>query len=109
MRITFSELKDSFVKSGKGLITSLSLKAKARPKKCKNSRYAIRNISMKYLSKIIREFEELPYKLYERRRPKHNPTDSYFKLARHIAEYMMRADTLNLYNYPERMEMTGVK
>ena len=58
--------------------TTLGLKAKARPKKYKKARYATRNISKKDLSKIIRDFEKLPYESYERRRPKHEPTDSYF-------------------------------
>ena len=44
-------------RSGKGLINSLGIKAKARAHKYKNSRYEIRNVSKKYLSKIIREFE----------------------------------------------------
>ena len=57
MRITFSESKDDLVISGKGLITYLGLKAKARSNKCKNARYSIKNASKKYLSKIIREFE----------------------------------------------------
>ena len=56
MGITSSEPKDNLGISGKGLITSLGLKAKSRPKKYKKSRYAIRNISMRELSNIIREF-----------------------------------------------------
>ena len=55
-RIKHSESKDNLGRSGKGLITSLSLKSKVRPNKCKKSRYAIRNVSKKDLSKIIREF-----------------------------------------------------
>ena len=76
MRIISSEPKDNFGRSGKGLITSLGIKAKASPKKQKKARYAIGNVSMKELSKIIREFEKLPYKSYERRRPKHDPTEN---------------------------------
>ena len=68
------------------LITYSGLKAKPRPKKCKKARYAIINISKKYLSNVIREFEKLPYEGYERKRPKHEPTDSYFYLAIHIAK-----------------------
>ena len=60
MRITSPESKVKLGISVKGLITSLSLKAKTRPNKYKNSRYAIGNVSKKYLSKIIREFEKLP-------------------------------------------------
>ena len=109
MIITSSESKYSLGRSRKGLITSLGLKSKARPKKYKNSRYAILNVSMKNLSKIIREFENLLYKSYERRRPKHEPTDSYFYLARQLAKCMTRADALNSHIYPVRIEMTGMK
>ena len=84
------------------MITSLGLKAKTRPNKCKKSRYAVVNVSMKELSKIIREFEKLPYKNYESRKLKHEPTDSYFYLARHFAKCMMRADALNLNVYTVR-------
>ena len=95
MRITSSEPKDNFGRPVKGLITYLGLKAKARPNKYKNPRYAIGNISMKDISKIIREFEKLLYKSYERRRPKHEPTDSYFYPARQLTKFTMRADDLN--------------
>ena len=57
------------------MITSLGFKAKVRPHKCKKARYAIGNISKKNLSKIIKEFEKLPYESYEKKRPKHEPTD----------------------------------
>ena len=109
MRITSSEPKYNLGISGKGLITSLGLKAKARPTKYKKSRYAIVNVSMKDLSKIIRGFERLTYKNYEMRRPKHDPTDSYFYLARNLAKFIMRYFVLNLGNYPVRTEMTGEK
>ena len=58
---------------------------------------------------IIREFEKLHYKRYERRRPKYEPTDSYFYLARQLAKCMMRADSLNLHVYPVIMEMDDMK
>ena len=64
---------------------------------------------MKNFSKIIREFDRLPYKIYERRRPKHDPTDSYFYFARQLEKFMMRADALNLENHPVIMEITGAK
>ena len=75
MIITSSDPINNFGRSGKGLITSLGLKTKATPKKYRKSRYAIVNFSMKDLSKIIREFEKLPYGSYERRRPKYDPTE----------------------------------
>ena len=102
MIITSSEPRDNLGRSGKGLNTSLGPKAKARPKMYKTSRYAIRNVSNKYLSNIIKEFKKLPYKSYERRSPKHEPNDSYFYLSRQLVKFMMRADTLNSHVYPVR-------
>ena len=98
MRITYSESKVKLGRSGKGLIASLGLKAKTRPKIYKKARYAIVNFNKKDLSNIISEFEKLPYGSYEKKRPKHESTDSYFYLARQLAECMMRVDTLNLDN-----------
>ena len=51
------------------MITSIGLKAKARPKKSKKARHPIGNVRTKDLSKIIREFEKLHFKSYDRRRP----------------------------------------
>ena len=82
------------------MINSLVLKAKTRPKKYKMARYAIRNISMKDISKIIREFEKFTYKSYERRRHKHDTTGSYFYLSRQLAKCIMRSDVLNSENCP---------
>ena len=64
---------------------------------------------MKDLSKIIREFEKLHYKGYDRKRSKHDPTDNYFYLARHLARCMVRTDDLNSENDPVRMEITSSK
>ena len=84
IKITSSESKDNLKISGKGLITSLGLRDKVRPYKYKNSKYDIGNFSKKELSKIIREFEKLPYESYEKKSPKHDPTDSCLYLAIHI-------------------------
>ena len=46
------------------------------PKKYTKARYSIGNVSKKDLSKIIRDFDKFSYKGYERRRPKHENTDS---------------------------------
>ena len=102
VRIVSIESKDNLRRSGKGLINSLGIRAKARPKKYKNSRYAIRDVRKKDLSKIIWEFDKLPYNSYERRRPKHEPTDSYSYLARQLVKFMMKADVLNSHIYPVR-------
>ena len=64
---------------------------------------------MKDLSNIIRTFEKLYYKCYERRRPKHEPTDSYFYLARQLVKFIMRADSINLQVDPVRTEVTDEK
>ena len=102
MRITYSESKEKLGRSGNGLITSLGLKEKASPKKYKKERYAIGNISKKDISKIIRDFEKPPYKIYERKGPKNEPTDSYFYLEIQIAKCTMRADAINSHIYPVR-------
>ena len=73
---TFSESKVKLGRSGKGLINFLSLKAKTRSKKYEKATYAIRNISKKDPLNIIRKFEKLPYKSYEKKRPKHKTTES---------------------------------
>ena len=78
MEITSSEQKDYLGRSGKGLITSLGIETIGRSNKNKNSRYAINNVIMKYLSKIVKEFESLPYKGYVRNLPKHETTNNYF-------------------------------
>ena len=64
---------------------------------------------MKDLSKIIKKFEKLPYRGYAWKRPKHEPTNSYFYLVRQIAKFMMRADTLNSHVEPLKTEMTGTQ
>ena len=69
IRITSSDPKYSLGISGKGLITSLGLNTNLKSKKNKRERYAITNGSTKDISKIIKEFEKLPYKGYVCNRP----------------------------------------
>ena len=78
MKVTSSDSKVKLEGSGKGLITSLGFKEKVRPQKYKKARYAIGNVSKKDLSKIIIEFDKFDKLPYEKKRPKHEPTDSYF-------------------------------
>ena len=85
MKITSSESKVELERSVKELITSLGFMTKARSQKYKNSRYAIGNVSEKDISKIIREFEKFEKLSYEKKRTKHEPTDSYFHIARELA------------------------
>ena len=102
MIITSSESKVNLGISGKVLITSLGLKSKTRPKKYKNSRCDIGNVSKKDLSKIIREFGKLTCESNEKNRPKHQPADSYIYLAIQIGKCMMKSDDLNFHIYPLR-------
>ena len=106
MRITSSDPKYYLGRSGKGLITFMGLKTNVRPKKYKKARYSITNVIMRYFSNIIKEFKRLHYKGYVQERPKHEPTDNYFYLARHLDKCIMRADPLNLRVDPVRTEMT---
>ena len=76
MKTTSSESKEKHEISGKGLITSLGFKSKVRPHKYKKARYAIINVSKKYLLKIIGEFEKTPYERYEEKSTKHELTGS---------------------------------
>ena len=90
METTSSVSKVELEISGKGMVTALDLKTKARLKKYKKARYAIGNVSMKDLSNKIKEFEKIVKVPYVKRIPKHEPTSRYFHLVVCIAECMMR-------------------
>ena len=108
MKITSSESKVNLERSGKELITSLSFKTKARSQKYKKASYAIGNVSKKDFSKVIKEFEKIDRLPYENKRSNHEPTDSYFRLARQLAKCMMRSDNLNWHNHGGYMEIVGI-
>ena len=91
------------------MIISLCLKTIVSSKRSKNASCAITNAIMKDISKIIKEFEKFPYNGYVWKRPKHEPTDSYFYLSIHISKCTMISDALNLHVYPVRTEMTGMQ
>ena len=76
IKITSSDSKGKLERSGKGLITSLGFKTKARSQKYKKARYVIGNVSEKEISKIIRKFEKFEKLPYEKKRPKHERTES---------------------------------
>ena len=84
MKIKSLESKGKLERSGKGLINSLVIRNKTGSQKYKKARYAIRNVSKKDLSKIIKDFEKIEKLPYEKKRPKHEPTDSYFNIARQL-------------------------
>ena len=71
MKTTSSESKGKLERSVKGLVTALVFKTKVRSPKYKKARYAIRNVSEKDLSKIIKDFEKTGKLPYEKKRPKH--------------------------------------
>ena len=56
---------------------------------------------------IIREFEKFEKLPNEKKRPKHELTESYFHLARQLVKCMMRSDKLNWYGHGGYKEMTA--
>ena len=105
-KITYLEAKEYFVRSGKGLITSMSLNNIIRPKKLKMARFAITNVNLKDISRIIKGFGDFTYDVYVRKWSKHMPTDSYLYLAIQLAKCMMRS---NLHIGPVRMKMNNIQ
>ena len=83
---------------GKRLITSLGIKNIGRSKREKKAMYVITNVSMKNLSKIIKDFEKLPYKGYVWKSPKHELTDSFIYPGRRIDKRFARWTCKNV-NY----------
>ena len=76
--------------------------------KIKKVKYAIKNFSEKDHSKIIREFEKIEKLPYKKKNPKHDPTDSYFHLARYLVKCMMRSDNLNRHDHGGYTEITAL-
>ena len=64
------------------------------------------NVSEKDLSKIIKEFEKIGKLPYEKKRPKNEPTPSYFHIVRQLVKCMMRSDKLNRHDHGSYTEMT---
>ena len=60
----------------KGVDYLTGFQDQSRVAKIKKARYAIGNVSKKYLSKIIREFEKFDKLPSEKKSPEHEPTDS---------------------------------
>ena len=56
---------------------------------------------------MLREFEKFEKLPHENKSPKHEPTESYFHLAREIAKCMMRSDKLNWYDHGGYKEMNA--
>ena len=107
LKTTSSESKGKLKISGEWLVTALNFKTKVRSKKYNKARYAIRNVSEKELSKIIKKFDKVEKLTYEKKRPKHEPTHSYFHLVRQLAKCMMRSDELNWHVHGSYTENTA--
>ena len=65
------------------------------------------HVSVKDIFKIIKEFEKIEKLPYEKKRPNHDPTESYFHQARQLENCMMRSDNLNWYDHSRYKEMTA--
>ena len=89
------------------MATALAFRTKVRSSKYKKARYSIRNVSEKDLSKIIKKFEKFEKLSYEKKRPKHEPTECYFHLAKDIVKCMMRSNKLNWYDHGGFKKMTA--
>ena len=57
--------------------------------------------------KIIKEFEKIGKLTYEKKRPKNEPTHSYFHLVRKLAKCMMRSNKLNRHDHGSYTEMNA--
>ena len=71
------------------MIISLGFKTIIRSNKIKKASFTITEVSIKDLSKIVKELKDLPYEGYVSNRYKHMPTDSYFYIARQLVKCMM--------------------
>ena len=89
------------------MISSLGFNTKSRSQKYKKERYALGNVSEKDLSRIIKDFEKIEKLPYEKKIPKHEPTYSYFHLARQLAKCMMRSGNLNCQDHGNYTEITA--
>ena len=74
METKSSESKESLERSGKGLVIALAFKTKVKAPKYKKGRYAIRNVSEKDLSKIIKELGHVWVYFYHKVVPQFSQT-----------------------------------
>ena len=82
MKITSSEPKYYLVSPGKGLITSMGLKAIKRSINVKNAQFAVTEVRINDIYRIIMDFKDVPYEGYVMKRFKHMPNDSYLYLSK---------------------------
>ena len=89
METTSSGSKEKLGRSGKVLVTALTLRTKESSTKYKMARYDIGNVSMKDLVNKITEFENFVKVPHFKKEPKHEPTLSYFRLVECLRKCMM--------------------
>ena len=99
MKTTSSESKLKLERSGKGLVTALYFKTKVSSQKYKKARYTIGNFSEKDPYRIIRDFDKIDKLPYDNKRPKNDPTGSYFHLEIQLSKCMMISDNINCHNH----------
>ena len=88
------------------MITSLGLKTIRRAKKIKKARFSITNVSLKDISKIIKEFEDLTYEGLVKKISKHIPNESYLYPSINMEKCMM---IFNMQVGLVRMQMTDTQ
>ena len=76
MKIISSEPKYYLGIPGKGLINSLGFRTIRRSKKIKKARFTIINVSLRDISRIIKEFDYLTHEGYARNCSKHMTTEN---------------------------------
>ena len=91
METTSSGSKAKMGRSGKVLVTALTLSNKERSTKYKMARYDIRNVTMKDLVNKIIELEKLVKVPHFKKEPKHEPTLSYLHLVECLRKCIMRS------------------
>ena len=75
IKITSSESNGKFGKISKGVDYLYGFQDEIKVAIIKKARYAIRNVSKKYLSKIIKDVEKMKKLPFEKKNPKQEPTD----------------------------------
>ena len=80
-KITSSESKRKFGKIRKGVDYFSGFQRQSKAAKIQKGKVWHQNVSKRDLSKIIKEIKKIKKLPHEKKRPKHEPNDSYFNLA----------------------------
>ena len=88
------------------MITYICIKIVRRSNKIKKARFAITNVSIKDIYKIIKKSEDLPYEGYVSKSHKKLTTDNYLYISRQLTKCMKR---FNMRVGPARTKMTSTQ